>query len=137
MSRQLEKPDMWIRKGGFDASIKEDRLMLFDAVKSTRPPKLDAAAGLGSLWGGAPQRRRSQGCTKKKKDGCCGCCCRLTRRVCSWRGPAREPLLRRRGRLHGAAVEHVEHVRVGGAASVAAVADEIVDAHARAGRRLR
>lgn len=38
--------------------------------------------------------------------------------------------------LHGAAVEHVEHVRVGRAASVAVVADEVVDAHARSAGRL-
>lgn len=39
--------------------------------------------------------------------------------------------------LHGAAVEHVEHVRVGRAASVSVVAHEIVDAHARSAGRLR
>lgn len=32
--------------------------------------------------------------------------------------------------LHGAAVEHVEHVGVGGAATISVVANEIVDAHA-------
>lgn len=49
----------------------------------------------------------------------------------SCRRPAPEHILQKLVRvdLHGSAVQHVEHVRVGGAASVAVIAHEVVDAH--------
>jgi hypothetical protein len=39
--------------------------------------------------------------------------------------------------LHGAAIEHVEHGRIGRAASRAIIAHKVVDAHARPGRSSR
>jgi hypothetical protein len=59
-------------------------------------------------------------------------------RTSSYRGPALEYSLEKRLGidLHGSAIQHAEHIRIGRGASVAVV-DEVVDAHTRPATRLR
>lgn len=116
-----------------------------DAVRFRRPPKNRRHCRAERLAKGqAAQWRRNQGCTEKQSGDwrrmvCgaplavrCTACAPFESQLRSSSSSGREEAF-----LHRAAVEHVEHVRVGRAASVSVVAHEVVDAHARSAGRLR